>query len=66
MSFFTAAAKTQELRGRLRLIAYTAVGGNGMLPAFRPDALTVNGEKRERTLIALSPYVSGEGYEAIV
>ena len=43
------------LKGRFRLVPYTAVGtGRGLLLCFRPDSLTVDGRTREM-LAALSP-----------
>ncbi len=37
VAFVETAADIPELRGRLRLIPYSAVGGGGVLAAFRPD-----------------------------
>lgn len=59
------AATVPQLAGKLRLIPYTAVGGGGMLAAFRPDSATVDGEPRD-ILAALSANASGDGYEGIV
>lgn len=55
-----------ELRGRFRLLPYRAVGSRGMLAAFRPDSLRVDGESRPDLLIALSPAAAGDGFEAIL
>ena len=55
-----------ELRGRFRLLPYRAVGSQGMLAAFRPDALRVDGQPRPDLLIALSPAAAGDGFEAIL
>ncbi len=52
-------------RAKLRLVPYSAVGGAGLLAAFRPDSVTVNGEKREM-LAAISPAVAGDGYDGII
>ena len=38
VAFVETAADIPELRGRLRLIPYSAVGGGGVLAAFRPDS----------------------------
>ena len=57
-----------SLRGRLRLLPYTAVGTKcALLVCFRPDSLTVAGQK-EDLLVALSPTpLSGGGeYAAVV
>ena len=45
-----------ELKNRLRLIPYSAVGAaSGLLPVFRPDSLMVDGKKREGVMIAVAP-----------
>lgn len=56
-----------ELRGRLRLVPFSAVGTRrGMLPAFRADRVTVDGQETGH-LIALSPTAVGNGeYRAII
>ena len=52
---------------KFRLIPYRAVGTNvGLLPAFRPEMITVNGKPRDDILLAISPQVSGEGFNAIL
>lgn len=61
----SAAAGVPKLRGRLRLIPYSAVGAKGFLAAFRPDALRVENKETREVLIALSPSASGDGYDAI-
>ena len=62
----SAAAELPELRGKLRLIPYAAVGVRGLLVAFRPELLAVGGEERDDLLVALSPSASGAGHEAIL
>lgn len=54
--------------GKMRLIPYSAVGTqSGLLPAFRPDSLTVDGKVREEILVAVSPTaVSGDGFDCII
>lgn len=54
--------------GKMRLIPYSAVGTqSGLLPAFRPDSLTVDGKTREDILVAISPTaVSGDGFDCII
>lgn len=54
--------------GKMRLIPYSAVGTqSGLLPAFRPDSLTVDGKKREDILVGVSPTaVSGDGFDCII
>ena len=61
-----AAACIDALRGRLRLVPYAAVGARGFLVAFRPDSLTIAGERGDDLIVALSPSASGEGHEAIL
>ena len=54
--------------GKMRLIPYSAVGTrSGLLPAFRPDSLTVDGKVHEDILVAVSPTaVSGDGFDCII
>lgn len=65
VEFISAASALPEFKGRLRLIPYSSVGGCGMLAAFRPERLTVDGRERE-ALAALSPNACGDGYEGII
>ena len=60
------AGQLPELRGRFRLLPYRAVGSQGLLAAFRPDDLQVDGQPRPDLLIALSPAAAGDGFEAIL
>jgi len=55
-------------KASLRLIPYTAVGtDSGLLAAFRPDELYVDGKKRDDLLIAISPTeIAGEGFDCIM
>lgn len=55
-----------ELRGRLRLIPFSAVGASGLLPAFRPDSTSLDGRQEAGLLIAVSDSAAGDGFEAIV
>lgn len=55
-----------ELRGKFRLIPYSALGTKGLLPAFRPDKLTVDGIEAEEKLAAVSPSAAGDGFDAII
>lgn len=54
--------------GRLRLIPYSAVGtAGGLLAAFRPDELTVDGKPRDDILIAISPNgIKGDGFDSVI
>lgn len=57
-----------ELEGKMRLIPYSAVGTqSGLLPAFRPDKLTLDGKTRDDIIVAVSPTpVSGEGFDCVI
>ncbi len=56
-----------SLAGRLRLIPYSAVGSAGMLAAFRPDSIIIDGKSRDDIIVAISPTpVGGDGFEAII
>ena len=51
---------------RLRLLPYSAVGvESGLLLAVRLDWASVNGQRRERLLLALSPTPVGDGCDAL-
>lgn len=60
------AAALPDLQGRLRLIPYAAVGTTGLLPVFRPDSLTLDGQAEPDLLVAVSPSAAGDGFEGIV
>lgn len=60
------AADKTELRGRLRLVPYSALGVSGMLPMFRPEVLRLDGRERKELLAAISKSASGEGFQGIV
>lgn len=55
-----------QLKGRLRLIPYSSIGGSGLLPVFRPDKLLVDGRVSSGVLVAVSDSAAGEGFEAIL
>ena len=56
------------LEGRFRLIPYRAVGvASSLLPAFRPDAVTIDGNSRDDILVAVSPTATvGDGFNCIM
>lgn len=57
---------TNTVRG-FRLIPYNAVGVKGILPAFRPDYVEVEGQRISQDVyIAISPTSLRDGIEAIV
>ena len=54
---------------RFRLVPYNAIGvKNGLLLAFRPDKIAVNGEEKKDMIIALSPTAVSDGgaYAALI
>ena len=61
-----ASAAYPQLRGRLRLIPYSSVGGSGLLPAFRADALRVDGRERDDLLVAIAVGAGGDGCDGII
>lgn len=60
------AAAFPELTGRLRLIPFSALGGGGLLPVFKPDLLLIDGREDKDRLVALSSRCTGPGYDGIV
>ncbi len=69
------AAEAMEIIGgtaagtRFRLLPYSAVGvSGGLLLAFRPEELHIDGKKRDGVLIAISPnrITDGGGYSALI
>ena len=60
------AARQTSLEGKLRLVPYAALGGEGLLPAFRPDFLELDGTPDPHTLVAVSPRACGEDFEGIL
>ena len=64
---FRALAEHPSLRGRLRLVGFSALGTErGMLCCFRPDTLTADGERLDH-LVAFAPgSLAGEDYRAIL
>ena len=55
-----------ELAGRLRLLPYSAVGGKGLIPAFRPERLFIDGQEHKDYLIGISPHIAGDDFDAIL
>lgn len=50
---------------RFRLLQCGSIGGTALLAAFRPDAVTVDGERR-KLLVAVCDAAKGDGFEGIV
>ena len=55
-----------ELKGRLRLIPFSALGGRGLLPVFKPDSLLIDGREDRDRLVAISPKAAGAGFDGII
>lgn len=53
-------------KGKLRLVPFRSLGGGGLLPVFRPEALWVDGKRREDLLVAVSREARGNGFDAIL
>ncbi len=66
VELLSAASAYPELKGRLRLVSFSALGGGGLLPVFRPDRLLIEGKEDRERLIAISPQAAGPGFEGIV
>lgn len=60
------AAAFPELTGRLRLIPFSALGGSGLLPVFKPDKLLIDGREDRDRLVALSLKAAGPGFDGII
>ena len=54
------------LAGRVRLIPFRSLGGGGLLPVFRPDALRIDGRDAADILVGISQEARGDGFEAIL
>lgn len=63
--FALAAAELPRLRGRLRLVPFSALSGGGLMAAFVPEAVYIDGEERSLA-VAVSPEARGEGFEGIL
>ena len=50
---------------RFRLLQCAGIGGTALLAAFRPDAVTVDGESRS-ALVAVSAAAAGDGFKGIL
>jgi len=65
IEFLEQADKADALRGKFRLIPYSALSGSGILPAFRPDYLCIDEREQRDVLVAISPNAHGDGFEGI-
>ena len=66
VEFISAASAFPQFSGRLRLIPFSALGGAGLLPVFKPDVLFIDGRKDGARLVALSPKAAGPGFDGLV
>ena len=66
VALVTAADAVPALKGRMRLIACSSLGGGALLPLLRPDSAAVDGKAQPGLLAAVSGAVRGEGFEAIL
>ncbi len=66
VAFVELAGALSETRGRFRLLRCSSVGGQSLLPVFRPDAAIVEGRERKSLLAAVSPAAHGDGFEGIL
>ncbi len=57
-----------EISGRFALIPFNSIGGSGLIPAFRPDSILINGKKCDKkAVIAVEPNkFKTEDYSAII
>lgn len=65
VEFISASERFPELRGRFRLIPYSALGGGGMLPVFRAEEVIINGKTAASRLCGIAPILHGDGFDAI-
>ena len=61
---------TAEVKSGIRLIPFTSVGGQGVLPAFRPERCVIQREKEEVTVtdcyIAVTPKKLSTTYRSLL
>lgn len=65
VEFMERAHKEAPLRGRFRLVAYSSLGGEGLLCAFSPDRALIEGKEHE-IMAAISENAAGDGFQAII
>lgn len=59
-------AGSETLRGRLRLLHYRNIGGEGMLAVFRPDEVRVEGRIQQGILAGISPNAAADSFDAVI
>lgn len=65
VEFISALDNFPELRGRFRLVPYSALGGGGMLPVFRAEEVCINGKAAASRLCGIASMLGGDGFDAI-
>ena len=56
-----------EHPGVFRLVPYSAVGSGGMLAAFTPESITLDGQVCTDILVAVSPSpINGDGFDSVI
>jgi len=60
------AAASEQLRGRIRLLPYSNIGGEGLLPVFRPDEVRVEGKLRQGVLVGISRRAQADNFDGII
>ena len=65
VEFISALDNFPELRGKFRLVPYSALGGGGLLPVFRAEELSINGKTAASRLCGIAPELLGDGFDAI-
>ncbi len=66
VEFISEAGQYAQSGVAYRLIPFSSVGGSGMLPAFTPRRLILNGKSTPECTVAISRKASGDGFNAIV
>lgn len=60
------AAGNRLLQGRIRLLPYSNIGGQGLLPVFRPDEVRVEGKVRPGLLVGISARAGADNFDGII
>jgi len=58
--------KLPDFPAKLRLLPYSNIGGEGLLPVFRPDEVRVNGKLRQGLVAGISAAASADDFDAII
>jgi len=60
------ANEVPELAGKFRLVSYRALGTEGIIAVFRPEALTIDGKAEKELLVGISQEALGDDFEAVI